>query len=159
MKSIKIVIFIFIFLVGYVPTLYSKTDTIINKDYEYWEMTEEQWSKEMENLNSRKINIQSELFKLDKEKDSLIKVKASLDSINKQIEYEIYKLVDADKNEITEFDNRFQTTERKILDESAPINDIKEYWYDWISKSKIRLLSQYRSRFEIMKAKFEKMNK
>ena len=56
---------------------------------------------------------------------------------------------------MNDFNDRFETTEKKILNELAPLSDIKEYWYNWISNNKIRLLKQFRTRYAIMKEKID----
>ena len=120
-----------------------------------YDITKEEWQKQMDELAGRKQKAADEYYRIEKEKERLNKEKNRIDSTFNQLQLEIYNLIDANQNDIAEFNDRFSTTEKKILNESAPLKEIKEYWFDWITKSKIRLLEQYRTRYKIMKEKID----
>ena len=109
----------------------------------------------MDEFMNRKQNEADKYYKMQKEKEYLSKDKKGIDSAYSQLQFEIYSLIDANKNDVDEFNDRFTTTENKIINESASLKDIKEYWFDWIKKSKIRMLKQYRTRYAIMKEKVD----
>ena len=153
MNNIKYFLFACIIFLVFISNTYSQTDT--NYFDEEQPMTEQDWQKYVDELTARKINAQSEYFKLEKQKDTLVKRKKVTDSVCNQLQAEIYEILNTNASEVSEFKNRFDATERKILDVSAPLSDIKEYWYDFILGSKIRLLSQFRKRFQVMKEKIE----
>lgn len=153
MTNIKYFLFVGIIFLVFVSNNYSQTDT--NYYDEDMPITEEDWHKHIDELTARRINALIEYDKLEKRKDTLVKRKKVTDSIFNQLQAEIYEMLKTNASEVSEFKNRFDATERKILDVSAPLSDIKEYWYDWITKSNLRLLSQFRKRYEIMKEKIE----
>ena len=144
-------------LLIFLSMLVSKSNAQSDSNYYMndYNITAEEWQKQMDELTEKKIKAETILFNNKKEKDSLSAVKKNVDSIRSQIQTDIYNLVEANKNEVSEFDDRFATTEKKILSESAPLKDIKEYWFDWIAKNKIRLLEKYRARFYKMKEKLD----
>jgi hypothetical protein len=153
MINIKFLLFISVIFVVFSSYTYSQTDT------NYFEsdrpMTMEEWQKHMDELTYRKDNAMSEYARLEKERDSLLKRKKISDSLYNRLQSEIYDMLNTNASEVSEFKDRFEATERKVLDVSAPLSDIKEYWYNWITNSKIRLLKEYRKRYEIIKAKIE----
>lgn len=153
MTKIKYFLFAGIIFLVFISNAYSQTDT--NYYEEEMPITVEDWQKLIDELTIRKNNAYSEYSRLEKEKDTLIKKKKITDSLCIQLQAEIYEMLKTNASEVSEFKNRFETTERKILDISAPLNDIKEYWYNYISSSNLRLLSQFRKRYEVMKEKIE----
>ena len=144
-------------LLIFLSMLVSKSNAQSDSNYYMndYNITAEEWQKQMDVLIEKKIKAETVLFNNKKEKDSLSAVKKNVDSIRSQLQTDIYNLVEANKNEVSEFDDRFATTEKKILSESAPLKDIKEYWFDWIAKNKIRLLQKYNARYTVMKEKLE----
>ena len=153
MNNIKYFLFAGIIFLVFNSNTCSQTDT--NYYDENMPITEEEWHKHIDELTARKINALIEYDKLEKQKDTLVKRKKVTDSLCNRLQTEIYEMLNTNASEVSEFKNRFDATERKILDASAPLSDIKEYWYDYISSSKIRLLSQFRKRYEVMKEKIE----
>jgi hypothetical protein len=153
MINIKFSLLIGLIFVILISNIYSQTDT--NYYDEERPMTMEEWQKHMDELTYRKNNAMTEYVRLEKEKEALLQRKKISDSLNKQLQTEIYNMLNTNASEVNEFKDRFDATERKILDVSAPLSDIKEYWYNWITKSKIRLLKEYRKRYEVMKTKIE----
>lgn len=119
------------------------------------EMTQESWQKQIDEYTAKRTELYSKIADVDKDIISLKNMQKKTDSVLEQRQNEVYTLIDADKNQVNEFNDRFETTEKKILNESASLSDIKEYWFDWISKNKIRLLSQYRYRYAVMKEKID----
>ncbi len=153
MNSIKFFLIKGIIFLIFISNTYSQTDT---NDYEEGEeMTVEYIQKRIDELTMQIKNEKSELVRLEKKKDTLLTKKKNTDSLCNQLQTEIYEMLNTDASEVSEFKNRFEATERKILDVSAPLSDIKEYWFDYIKNNKIRLLSQFRKRYEVMREKIE----
>jgi hypothetical protein len=153
MINFKFLLFISVLFVVFISNTYSQTDT--NYYNEERPMTMEDWQKYMDELTYRKDNAMSEYARLEKERDSLLKRNKISDSLYNQLQSEIYDMLNTNASEVSEFKNRFEATERKVIDVSAPLSDIKEYWYNWITNSKIRLLKEYRKRYEIIRDKIE----
>ncbi|MCX6165011.1 MAG: hypothetical protein NTU73_09180 [Ignavibacteriae bacterium] len=153
MTNIKYFLLTGIIFLVFISNTYSQADT--NYYNEGQPMSMEDWQKRIDELTIRKNNAYSEYNRLEKEKDTLVKKKKITDSLCNQLQAEVYAMLNTNASEVSEFKNRFDATERKVLDVSAPLSDIKEYWYNYISNSKIRLLSQFRKRYEVMKEKIE----
>ena len=118
-------------------------------------ITMEEWQKRMDDLTMRKNYATGKISDNMKENDKLNMKLKDLNILIEKIDSEILKMLDTDKDGLYEFNNRFESTEKKILDESASLNDIKEYWFEWIKSSKIRLLEKYRKRYERMSEKLQ----
>jgi len=147
-----LVLICFIFLT-FALNSYAQKDTNYYGDEN--ELTMEGWQRAMDNYTAKKVELTGKIADVEKNIEALKITKRISDSVYRNLQSEIYALVDADSSLVIDFNDRFETTEKKILNESAPLNDIKEYWFDWISGNKIRLLSQYRYRYNIMKIKID----
>jgi hypothetical protein len=153
MIHIKYYLFMVLIFSIFIPVCHSQVDTTyFDTDLS---MTMEEWQKNIDELTYRKTKAVSDYARLEKERDTLLKRKKITDSLCIQLQAEIYNMLNTNASEVSEFKDRFDATERKVLDVSAPLSDIKEYWYDWLTKSNIRLLSQFRKRYEVMKSKIE----
>lgn len=129
------------------------------KDTNYYsnenELTIEGWQRQMDDYMAMRDLLTFKLDSIGKNIDSLKIAKNNYDSIYRNLQSEIYALVDADSLRVIEFNDRFEATESKILNESTSLSDIKEYWFNWISNNKIRLLKQFRTRYAVMKEKID----
>ena len=137
----------------FVLNSYAQVD---NDDYSDGSIyTKEGWQRQMDDYTAKKVELTGKLIVIDKDIELLKKTKINYDSIRRNLQSDIYFLIDSDSSLVVDFNDRFETTEKKILNKSAPLSDIKEYWFDWISGNKIRLLSQYRFRYNTMKKKID----
>jgi hypothetical protein len=144
-----------IFLKYFLASCFILVAFILNSIAQELPATMEEWQKRMDELTAKKYELTGKVYDTMKDIESLKITKKNNDSIYEQTQMEIYRMVDADKSQLVEFKDRFDATESKILNDASTLSDIKEYWYDWIIKSKIRLLKEYRTRFTVMKDKVE----
>ena len=152
MIFLKYLIIIGLFILSCNINSFAQKDT--NYTHEE-EMTMESWQKQVDEYSAKKNELSGKIYDIDKSIDTLKILKKTDDSLFRKLQAEIYSLVDADSSQVNDFNDRFETTEKKILNELAPLSDIKEYWYNWISNNKIRLLKQFRTRYAIMKEKID----
>ncbi|MCX6164924.1 MAG: hypothetical protein NTU73_08735 [Ignavibacteriae bacterium] len=136
---------------------YAQIDTTYYPDEEYLDL--EGTRMRTDEYTVKKIELISRLVDIEKSIDTLKIVKRNYDSAYRNLQSEIYALIDTDSSRVKEFSDRFDATEKKILLEAATLTDIKEYWFEWITNNKIRLLKEYRTRYAIMKEKIDHYTK
>ena len=78
----------------------------------------------MDNYTAKKVELTGKIADVEKNIEALKITKRISDSVYRNLQSEIYALVDADSSLVIDFNDRFETTEKKILNESAPLNDI-----------------------------------
>lgn len=132
---------------------YAQIDTTYYPDEEYLDL--EGTRMRTDEFTAKKIELISKLADIEKSIDTLKIARRNFDSTYQNLKSEIFALVNADSSQMKEFNDRFEATEKKILLEAATLSDIKEYWFEWITNNKIRLLKEFRTRYAIMKEKID----
>ncbi len=137
-------LFCSVILISFSCPLYSQEDYNDNMSQEEWEAWHDEYAK-------RVIILMSEKEKLEAQIDSLNKNNSGLD-INNCVE-QLYSLVGATKESISEFRKKFEETEKKINVKIGTPADIKKFYFDEITSSKIRCLPEFTDRYTAMKKK------
>jgi hypothetical protein len=116
------------------------------------ELNQEQWEAVRDFYAVEAIKLLARMDTLQLSIDSLKQVKDMTDVYD--CENELYAIVGATKQEVSDFRKKFEETEKKINNKFGTPKDIKEMYFDEISVSKIRCLPEFSDRFASMKNKF-----
>lgn len=122
------------------------------------ELTEEEWQKQMDSLTLIKIKLLEVKTGLDKMGDSIRIENKKHDSILGDKKTEMYKILGVSFYQVSEYKKKFWDLYNRIE------NRIGDYEYmcdelETISKSRIRLLYEFRKPFEKMKENLENFDK
>ncbi|MCX6166011.1 MAG: hypothetical protein NTU73_14310 [Ignavibacteriae bacterium] len=122
------------------------------------EMTEEEWQKQMDSLTLIKIKLLEVKTGLDKMGDSIRIENKKLDSILGDKKTEMYKILGVSFYQVSEYKKKFwdlyDRIENRIGDYESMCDELEA-----ISRSRIRLLYEFRKPFEKMKKNLENFDK
>lgn len=145
MKNLFIILQL-IFLFNLSPLLFSQ------------EITDEEWQKQMDSLTLRKNQLLGDIFGLDKIVDSLKSDNTKLDSLLSAKKNEMYKILNVSSYQVSEYKKKFwdlyNRIENRIGDYESLSDELEE-----ISKSRIRLLYEFRRPFEKMREYLDNFHK
>jgi hypothetical protein len=143
----KKVLFILIFFMLFSVTLKAQKD-----------MTEEEWQRKIDSLTLVKFKLMEKIVGLDKMSDSIRIENKKLDSILGDKKAEMYKILGVSFYQVSEYKKKFwdlyNRIENRIGDYESMCDELEN-----ISKSRIRLLYEFRKPFEKMKENLENFDK
>lgn len=121
-------------------------------------ITEEQWQRQIDSLTFLKYKIKIDLLGLDKTVDSLKSDNKKLDSVLNAKKEDMYKILDVNSYQVSEYKKKiwdlYNRIENRIGDYESLCSELEE-----ISKSRIRLLYEFRKPFDKMKENMGNFNK
>jgi len=141
LKLVLIILTSFITLEG---TLYSQDEI---------EITQKQWEMQRDSFAVKAIIMLAKIDTINIEIDSLKKYLEY--SENLDCEAELYKIVGATKEQVYDYRNKFEVTEKKINDKTGTPGDAHSLYFNEVSSSKIRCLPEFSDRFLSMKKNIE----
>ncbi len=114
------------------------------------EMTEDEWQKQMDSLTLVKIKLIEAKAGLYKISDSIKVENKKLDSLLNEKKEEMYKILGVSFYQVSEYKKKFWDLYNRIENRIGDYESLCEELED-ISKSRIRLLYEFRKPFEKMK--------
>lgn len=114
------------------------------------EMTEDEWQKQMDSLTLVKIKLIEAKAGLYKISDSIKIENKKLDSLLNEKKEEMYKILGVSFYQVSEYKKKFWDLYNRIENRIGDYESLCEELED-ISKSRIRLLYEFRKTFEKMK--------
>lgn len=124
---------------------------ILKSQEEEIELNQEQWEAVRDFYAVEAIKLLARMDTLQLSIDSLKQVTGKIDTYD--CENELYAIVGATKQDVSDFRKKFEETERKINAKLGTPKDIRELYFDEISVSKIRCLPEFEDRYSSMKNK------
>lgn len=117
------------------------------------EMTQIQWESVRDSFAVKAIIMLARIDTMNIEIDSLKKL---LDyGENLDCEAELYKIVDASKEQVDDFRGKFEATENKINNQIGTPGEARSFYLDEISSTRIWCLPEFSDRYLSMRKKFE----
>lgn len=122
------------------------------------EMTEEEWQRKIDSLTLMKFKLMEKIVGLDKISDSIRIENKKLDSILGDKKAEMYKILGVSFYQVSEYKKKFwdlyDRIENRIGDYESMCDELET-----MSKSRIRLLYEFRKPFEKMKENMKNFDK
>jgi len=122
------------------------------------EMTEEEWQKKIDSLTLVRFKLLEKIVGLDKMSDSIRIENKKLDSILGEKKAEMYKILDVSFYQVSEYKKKFWDLYNRIENRIGDYGSLSDE-LETISKSRIRLLYEFRKPFEMMKENLENFDK
>lgn len=114
------------------------------------ELTQEQWEAVRDTFAVYAIKFLARIDTLNIEIDSLKKLNEKIE--NYDCEKELYAIVGATKEDVTDFRRKFEETEKKINNRIGTPSEIRQMYFNEIQNSKIRCLPEFSERYNKMYA-------
>ena len=111
-------------------------------------MSQEEWEIVRDKLATDAILMLARIDTLNARIDSLKKIKEYTENFD--CDEELYKLVGATKEQVSDFRVKFDLTEKKISEKSGTPGEVRSSYYNEIKISKIRCLPEFSDRFLAM---------
>jgi len=111
-------------------------------------LTQKQWEKIRDILAIEAIKMLAKIDTLNLEIDSLKQVSNMIDTFD--CEKELYAIVGATKEQVSDFRKKFEETEKKISQKIGTPDDARKMYFEEISISKIRCLPEFSDRYFAM---------
>ncbi|MFA5404966.1 MAG: hypothetical protein WC358_08535 [Ignavibacteria bacterium] len=121
-------------------------------------LTDEEWQKQMDSLTLRKFKLMEQIVGLDKVNDSVKIENEKLDSILGDKKAEMYKILGVNSYQVSEYNKIFWDLYNRIENRIGEYESLCDE-LETMSKSRIRLLYEFRKPFEQMKKNMENFNK
>ncbi|MCI0449643.1 MAG: LysM peptidoglycan-binding domain-containing protein [Chlorobi bacterium] len=116
-------------------------------------LTQKQWEAIRDILAIEAIKMLARTDTLNLEIDSLNQISNMIDTFD--CEKELYTIVDATKEQVSDFRRKFDETEKKISKKIGTPDDARKMYFEEISNSKIKCLPEFSERYSAMMKKLE----
>jgi LysM domain len=151
MRYRKIILCLFI-LFTFSREIFAQDD-----DGEEIKMSQEEWHLKRDQYAVSAITLLSRLETLNNQIDSLKKINEESENISSGCEDELYKLVGASKEQVSDYRKKFEEAEKNISSKTGTPGEIRNSFYREISESKIRCLPEFRDRYTLLKKNVDDM--
>jgi nucleoid-associated protein YgaU len=134
-------------LLSFLLPVFAQDDEIPN------DLSQEQWEAIRDILAIDAIKMLAKMDTLSQKIDSLKQVNAMYENFD--CERELYAVVGATKEQVSDFRRKFEDTEKKVNQKIGTPDDARKMYFDEITNSKIRCLPEFSDRYHAMKKKLE----
>jgi nucleoid-associated protein YgaU len=161
MKTFYFILFI-IFTLAFQNVSFAQDEDCCEEDDKYGkegEISDAEWQQQMDELTARKKGLEENISTYVKEIENL---KANLSQKNNEVktaESGFYSILEMNKAGLEDFNKKFNETEKKILNRTGNPDDARKFYFNEIAASKAKCLTDYWSRYVIMKQKLEQWEK
>lgn len=128
---------------------------VFSQDSKEMQMAKDEWQQIYDAYALRAILLIVKNDSLALEIDSLRTVDSLMTLTNKECMNEIYTLLGTDEGGIADYRRKFDETERIINNKTGTPADARKNYFDEISGSKIKCLSDFSNRYASMKKKMD----
>lgn len=115
--------------------------------------SQKEWEEVRDKYAVQAIIMLARIDTLNLEIDSLKKLNEYAEELD--CDEQLYKIVGATREEVSDFRNKFLITEKKINEKIGTPDDARQMYFNEISLSKIRCLPEFSDRFASLKKKLE----